>query len=103
MIATNPASGPAPPLIHLEECEPDQHDDWAQMPYGEALALNGRMCEGTQYMAAELFTDEPVWVERSTSAAGEAADPPAVDLMAPLRASVERARQARLARRSPTA
>lgn len=57
-----------PPVVHLEECSPEQHQGWEQVPYREALALGARMCQQTQYMAEELFADEMVWIERNPAA-----------------------------------
>jgi hypothetical protein len=61
----DPAPAQASPLIHLEECNPEQHAGWTTLPYSAATAAGGRMCEGTQYMADELFPNEPVWVEHT--------------------------------------
>lgn len=57
---------PGAPVVHLEECEPEDHSDWVKVTYGEALNLGGATCEQTRYMANELFPDEMVWMERTT-------------------------------------
>lgn len=60
-MTTSPA-----PVAHLEECSPEEHQDWRQMPYRDALELGAAMCPDTQYMANELFAEEMVWVGPST-------------------------------------
>lgn len=58
---------PLPPLVtyvaHLPECDPDAHPDWVEKPYRDALNSSVALCPDTQYMAGELFPEEPVWVE----------------------------------------
>ena len=52
-------------ILHLAECEPANHPTWEQVAYSNALAAGGAMCAQTEYMANELFPDEPVWIERA--------------------------------------
>lgn len=50
--------------IHLDECDPQEHPDWVHMAAFNAWNnYNAKHCPRTEYMANELFPDEPVWVE----------------------------------------
>jgi hypothetical protein len=60
-------------VVHLEECEPEQHEGWRKVQYREALELDAAMCAETQYMANELYPNEEVWVETVSEPAEEVA------------------------------
>jgi len=49
-------------VIHLDECEPEQHPEWISTTFSEATVV-ANMCPDTEYMANELYPDEEVWVE----------------------------------------
>lgn len=52
-------------IMHLAECEPGQHEDWERTTHSAAVAGGAELCDGTKYMASELFADEEVWIERA--------------------------------------
>lgn len=61
-------------VIHLDECEP-AGKGWLRYTYRSASEVPGQLCSQTQYMAEELFPDEPVWIEVRPD------EPPAVPTM----------------------
>lgn len=57
-------------ILHLAECDPDQHPDWQQSTITAMSATGAVLCDQTAYMAGELMPDEPLWVQTTV-------DPPA--------------------------
>lgn len=57
-------------VIHLAECEPEQHPGWEKTTLVAVSDRETALCPQTSYMDGELLPDEEVWVE-------QVADPPA--------------------------
>jgi len=55
-------------VIHLAECEPEQHPDWVKTTHRAAVADGGELCGKTAYMDGELFPDEEVWAQTADTA-----------------------------------
>jgi hypothetical protein len=50
-------------IMHLDECEPENHPEWEEIEFRDGLEREAQMCPQTQYMAEELYADEHVWLE----------------------------------------
>jgi len=51
-------------VMHLRECEPERHPEWAASTHFEGVNHRGaEMCPDTRYMAEEMYPDEEVWIE----------------------------------------
>jgi hypothetical protein len=74
-------------VMHLAECEPEQHPDWEKTTHSAGAAAGAVLCDQTQYMEGELFPDEEVWTERR-----ERQLTPAEQALADLRAALDQAK-----------